>query len=146
MLSVGDSSQPDSSELIKDGAFALTKDGSNCYSASLSGERNYSILIYGPLAMAEEIAGMLKRNRIGAELYTSEGELNLRDLLTARDYDLFVCHASKRESFKDLGSGQMLPSLEAVLLGYGVGCRYPEETIQKCRDEFEVRLLERLKK
>ncbi|GEM_PF-5303198 len=151
MLSVGDNSQPDSSQSVIDSAdvieniLTLSREGSNCYSASLPGEGNRTILIYGPLAMAEEIAGMLKRNQVGAKLYIGEGEQDVRELLTARDYDLFVYHASKRESAKGIKSERMPPSLEAVLLGYGIGCAYPESTIQRCKDEFKVQLLERLK-
>lgn len=152
MLSVGDSSQPDNSGSVKDGACFIEdtsnqrRDGSSSYSAILPGKGNNSILIYGPLAMAEEIAGMLRKNRMGAELYTSEEELKVRDLLEERDYDLFIYHASKRESFKGLRSERMPTSLEAVLLGYGVGCGYQEKIIRQCKDEFEVRLLERLKR
>ncbi len=146
MLSVGDSSQPDSSESVKDGAFALTNERSNCYSASLSGERNYSILIYGPQAMREEISEIIMRNQLGARIDSRESESDIRNLLTARSYDLLVYHASKRESLKSLRSERMPASLEAVLLGYGVGFAYPEETIRQCRDEFEVRLLEKLKR
>ncbi|HLD72659.1 MAG TPA: hypothetical protein VJA23_03670 [Candidatus Nanoarchaeia archaeon] len=138
MLSVGDSSQPDSSTIVKDGP--------GSYPASESGKQDYSILIYGPPAMAEEVRGILEKRRIGARLDTSDEELKVKDLLAARNYDLFLYHASKRESAQGIKSEPMPPGLEAVLLGYGVGCRYPEETIRKCRDEFEVKLLERLKK
>ena len=138
MLSVGDSSQLDSSTTVKDGPGSYSADGLE--------KRDYSILIYGPPAMAEEVRGILEKRQIGARLDTSDEELEVRDLLTARNYDLFVYHASKRESFKGLRSERIPPGLEAVLLGYGVGCRYPDETIRQCRDEFEVQLLERLRK
>lgn len=137
MLSVGDSSQLDSSTTVKDGPGSYSADGLE--------KQDYSILIYGPPAMAEEVRGILEKTQIGARLDTSDEELKVQDLLTARNYDLFVYHASKRESFKSLKSERMPASLEAVLLGYGVGCAYPEATIQRCRDEFEKLLVERLK-
>ena len=137
MLSVGDSSQPDSSQSAIDNAGG--------YSASLSGKHDYSILVYGPPAMAEDISKIINKNKLGARVDCRGDELAIQDLLTARDYDLFIYHASKRESLKGIKSEHMPPSLEAVLLGYGVGCAYPEETIQRCRDEFKVQLLEKLK-
>lgn len=157
MLSAGESSQPDnsrpssnlggSSSYLTEDSSTPRREGSWNYSASLPGEQNYKLLIYGPLAMAEEIYEILKRNQIGAEINSSDGESNVQALLEDGNYDLLIYHASKRDSLRQIRLKEKIPpTLEAVLLSYGVGFAYPEETIQICRDEFEVKLLERLGK
>ncbi len=72
------------------------REGAMVYSASLPGVRQYQILVYGPLAMGEEVLGILEKHHLGAQIYSSDGENQIRIINGQVRADLLIYHVSKK--------------------------------------------------
>jgi len=131
--------------------------GRECYLEykHLPGERRFTLLGYGPVEMADDLADIVQRNHLGADLYVSPHPETVKMFLKLQPFNIYLYHIAMekiigektQQEFVEKTKEKEFPLpriMKAELLGYGVMTKYDQRIISRYKLQFEMKFLNAL--